>query len=70
MNPQPFYTSKTFWTMIIGIVFQVLVFFGVVKTDANIQMLTDSILFILGMIFRWQANQTLALPGPDVKKLS
>lgn len=66
---QPFYTSKSFWLMFLGIVFTALQYFGIVDATKATEI-TNMVMFVLGMIFRWVADQPLSLPGPDVKKLN
>lgn len=59
---QPFWTSKTFWTMIVGLAFNVAKQANVlpdVLTGQNIPELTNGVLLILGMVFRWTADQPL-----------
>lgn len=52
------YESRTFWTLVLQGVFNLLVFFGVV-TDAQVTLYTNVILTILGIIFRWVASGPL-----------
>lgn len=55
-TPQPFYTSKTFWTMILGlIVYIVNEQLGIVVPETVVV----GIMAFLGIIFRWVADQPL-----------
>jgi len=57
---QPFYTSKTFWTMFVAAVFNLLPPAGVTVTP-TIQMIGNVALAGLGIVFRWQADTPLAV---------
>ena len=57
MQTQPFWTSKTFWAMVLGlIVFVVNEQLGIVIPEAVI----IGIMAFLGIIFRWVADQPLS----------
>lgn len=55
----PFWQSRAFWTLVLGGIFNVLVYVGVV-TDAMVAVITNIVLGILGIIFRWQASGPLS----------
>lgn len=58
MTTQPFWTSKTFWTMLIGI----LVFIANEQFQLQIpESVIAGIMAILGIIFRWVADQPLSV---------
>ena len=61
---QPFWTSKTFWVMILGLVFNVLTQTGVISADLDVQTITNGVLLILGIVFRWQADGRLSVTKP------
>lgn len=75
--PQPWYTSKTLWAIILGAVFNALIFFKVLAVDFNAQQAIDTIFLIVAGIARWNANQPLSLKatgsitkdGQEVRKL-
>ena len=67
--PQPFYTSKAFWTGALAAIFNLLVLSHVVSPTTDTTTIVNGILAALAIVFRWSANQPLALPGAGVTKL-
>lgn len=63
MPPQPWYTSKVLWTLLVGFALNVLKFFGVIDPSADVTVLANSALMILALAFRWGADQPLTLRG-------
>jgi hypothetical protein len=63
---QPFYTSKTFWTMALGAVFNLLSYFKVIPSSTDASTFVNSALLILGLIFRWTADQPLSTSSSAV----
>lgn len=61
---QPFYTSKTFWTLILGLAFNVASQLGWIKPGIDATTITNTALLILGLVFRWGADQPLGV-GSD-----
>jgi hypothetical protein len=57
MNTQPFYTSKTFWTLVLGLAtFIMNAQFGWDIPESVIGF----VMGILALIFRWSADQPLS----------
>lgn len=56
---QPFYTSKSFWTLALGAIFAFLSYFHVIPVTTDASQVIDGILLLLGLVFRWGANQPL-----------
>jgi len=59
MTPQSWYTSKTFWTLAVGAAFNFLRYFNVISPTVDISTAVNSVLMILGIAFRWVADQPL-----------
>ena len=58
MTTQPYWTSKTFWAMVIGfIVYIVSEQFGFIIPESVIV----GIMALLGVLFRWVADQPLSV---------
>jgi len=58
MTSQPFWTSKTFWTMVVGfLVYIASEQFGFLIPEAVIV----GIMAFLGIIFRWVADEKLSV---------
>ncbi len=58
MNTQPFWTSKTFWTIAIGlVVFIANKYFAIGIPDEII----TGVMGILALLFRWTADQPLSV---------
>jgi uncharacterized membrane protein YtjA (UPF0391 family) len=55
-----FWKSRTFWVVALGAVFNVLTYFGVVDAGGA-ETWINTILFVLGIIFRWVAQGPLTL---------
>lgn len=55
-----FWKSRTFWTLVLQGVFNVLVAIGVVN-DTQVVLYTNIILGILSIIFRWNASGPLTI---------
>jgi hypothetical protein len=56
---QAWWTSKTFWTMLVGFILSVLVLAGILPATADTAAITAVALTVLGMIFRWTASGPL-----------
>lgn len=69
MTPQPFYTSKAFWVAFIALTLSILVKVHVIPANEDIVVWGMMLQAVLAGIFRWTADQPLALPGPGVTKL-
>ena len=61
--PQPWFTSKTLWALVLMFLFNTLQHFGIISATSNVQFLADSVLSVLALVFRWQSDQPLALSG-------
>ncbi len=57
--PQPFYTSKAFWTALVGLVFYILVALKVLPVTLDGTVIAGMILAVLAGVFRWTADQPL-----------
>ena len=58
MNTQPFWTSKTFWTIILGLLtFVANKYFGIGIPDEIIA----GVMGVLALVFRWVADQPLSI---------
>ena len=51
---QAWWTSRTLWVLVLGFIFNILVYAGVLPSGI-VQVITDSILSLLAVIFRWSA---------------
>jgi len=61
MNTQPFWTSKSFWNIVIGII----VFVANRYFDFGIpEELIGGVMALLALIFRWSADQPLSTKQP------
>lgn len=61
MNPQPFYTSKGFWTSFLA--FASLIYYMWKNHNWDPNLISTSLLVVLSNVFRWTADQPLALTG-------
>ncbi len=66
--PQPFYTSRTFWMLVIAFVVNLCAQLLPATISAQVAQYANEVLAVLGIVFRWNATQPLALPGPGVAK--
>jgi hypothetical protein len=57
---QPFWTSKTFWTLVIGFVINLVAMVKPGTISTEVQTIGTMILTILGIVFRWTASGPLA----------
>lgn len=69
MTPQPFYTSKVFWTLVIAFIVNLTAQLLPATISAAVAQYANEALVLLGIFFRWNASQPLSMPGPGVKKL-
>jgi hypothetical protein len=60
---QPFYTSKTFWTLLLAFAGNILVQTNVLPVTADFQTYSNMAMLILAGIFRWTADQPLSVTG-------
>ena len=67
-QPQPFYTSKSFWVLLVTFILNLLTLTHVINTNTPVETVSNGVLAVLALVFRWTANQPLALPGPGVAK--
>ena len=63
-KPQAFYTSKTFWTLSLAFVGNVLVQANVLPVTTDFQTYSNLAMLVLAGIFRWTADQPLAVTAP------
>ncbi len=59
---QNFWTSKTFWTLLTGLAFNIVQAVHPIAAP-QAQEIINALLLVLGIIFRWQANQPLTTSG-------
>lgn len=57
-SSQPFYTSRTFWTLVIGFVINILQYFKI-GVGQDWTTISTMVIAILAIIFRFQADQPL-----------
>ncbi len=58
MEKQPFYTSKTFWVMVLGLV----AFIANEQFGFQIpETIIAAVMAVLGILFRWVADQPLSV---------
>jgi hypothetical protein len=62
MTAQPFWTSKTFWTMLLGLLALVGDSYFAWGIDPKA---IGFIMGLLGVIFRWTADQPLSMTKPN-----
>ena len=56
---QQFWTSRTFWTILLGFLFNLLVAIEVIPVGTDVTIIVDGILSLLAIVFRWQAQGPL-----------
>lgn len=69
-SPQPWFLSKAFVVLLLGAIFNGLRIAGVISPETDTNTLVNSIVLVLGMFFRWTADQPLSLTAePQARKL-
>ena len=64
LPPQPFWTSKTFWVLALGLMFNLARWSGKLPTfigTSEVSEIINTLVGILGIVFRWQSNQSLTV---------
>lgn len=61
--PQPFYTSKTFWSLIVAFAINLASQLLPSTISDTVAKYANEALVLLGIYFRWSADQPLAITG-------
>lgn len=70
-TPQPFWTSKTFWVLMMGVLFNLLRLTGRLPdtfTSSETAELVNMIIGALGIAFRWRSTQPLTFDPTAERK--
>jgi hypothetical protein len=59
-TPQPWFTSKTLWTLLVGFLINLLQYFKI-GVGQDWTVISTMVLSILAIVWRWQANQPLTI---------
>lgn len=63
MTPQPWYTSKTLWTLVVAFGINMTALLAPDAISKQVQSYANELLVVLGIVFRWSADQPLSLTG-------